>query len=1640
MNSCVYLPKKGRKTFIELKNRYGYEKSAHIYNIVSRERFINEFKDSLEFDKDGMPTFESIMNNKLVRDYLTEETIIDSENKVQPHVEDTIDNTKLLINRADEYNKGHKDSIAVVDWDEKDNLTISILPRTSENEEIARNQKNILKVNETIVNMLSSVGITLGQLMEIEKGVGRVGITDFNNAKAIGEQFVNLIRVANNMEGFNAISEEFSHLLVRAFEGEPLMKRTIAYFFNEDRAREILGDEFDRVSDFYDGDSSMIAEEAAGKALQKAFLELSNKQPVKESLIKRLVNRIVSFFKGLSPSTLQNNLDNIDKDLSKFAQNIMSGNTKLTKEQIEKTKSNKMFNALSEKAQVQMDKLKEISRRFSKVSALRGNLTQLRKGEDTSQKAQAYDFYSKLKQVVNKGNKTEETVEAIYNVLQLSMSELKKVYNSIQNIEGLSVRDKFTVYRNCLDTAMAFAPTIKELKDLLTNEYIGDEQIAGQRFVVGDIENTLKKFEGVIDEIIDTSNMNTEAIAKTITTESGKWILANNEEYYINTETGAIAKRVTDIIQYTEDGEIFDENSPWVRPSTNIGTGVDNFVRDFFAGKLNELSKEELEKNYPNATGEDLMAFKRQLEELKKEFDDKGITIIPRNVTVNGTIETMDGNGKSHKIKVVGTLDLLGYDKDGNWHIYDMKTHRSKIKNATKQKYAKQLSLYKKFLEDKYGIKVKEMNVIPIKVSYPTPKGATTAEGKGTTVYKESRNNQLLIGNKEFRDAKPIKEDLIPIEEAPVKVEYSKLSENAEVRDGVKQTIETLHAVDDLYSAFMNTFSNETLEKFVEFLKPFVGESIMVRNKDGKMVKTTIEHIIKNSDSDVTLLQQWLTSMADNPDILLQMFDKVYKIKIHEKRSKVIDISQRIMALGKEYEAKGITNYDFMFEGDKRHYVTVEFNKDGVNVAYNKAAYEAAKKEQIKKLDTIYGKNPTLGSKEYKEKKNALKQWIKDNSILVEEENGFKHYVPSYKKFPSKYESFNETQKEFYDKWMELKEELDNNLDPKATTLFSTIKIRKSIMERSKDALMKGDFATFGKEIKSKFVRSYDDDIAYTEGIKGFNGEEILKLPTYYINENPNMDCSDLSTDVIGTLCAYAEMSLNYKAMSDIVNPLEIGRWLAYNVDGKGRIIKATQGGRQLVEKWKAGGRTTQSSLTVDVTQSNFKKTLDTFFDSKIYNRYLKDAGEIGGVDVNKAGSWLLKLGSTVQLGINALANLANVGTGMAMLNIEAASGEFFNAKELALADAAYTKELGSYFSDIGQRVQDSWLSLFDDMFDVRQNFSGKIKHKDWMNKTILTRIFGSGLQFIGQEMGDHWLYNRVALGIALRTKLKDNTTGKEISLRDALIRVPLNKNKPELGHKLVIKEGVTNLDGSAFTKEDIANISNKITYVNQHLFGIYNVEDAIAARQVIWGKFLMQYRDWIPTQFRYRFGAKTTNLMKGGIVEGYYRTTWTVGKELYNEVLTGEKTAKELWDDLEDWEKANIKRAVTEVSQFMILMAVITLMGKSKDKDRSWAARVLSYWAMREKTELAALVPSPFMLTEGIKLVKSPVANTSIWSDIANLQTCLWVPNWFDEIENGEYRGHSSGYRAFMRSPATLWYRNFKRNFNPEKAEQYYK
>jgi len=113
------------------------------------------------------------------------------------------------------------------------------------------------------------------------------------------------------------------------------------------------------------------------------------------------------------------------------------------------------------------------------------------------------------------------------------------------------------------------------------------------------------------------------------------------------------------------------------------------------------------------------------------------------------------------------------------------------------------------------------------------------------------------------------------------------------------------------------------------------------------------------------------------------------------------------------------------------------------------------------------------------------------------------------------------------------------------------------------------------------------------------------------------------------------------------------------------------------------------------------------------------------------------------------MANIANIMTGVSMQNIEAAAGEFFSARELAKADKDFMVSMPEFTADLGRRVKKSKLALFDELFDVRQNFSSDIKHRDFLNKNLLTKIFGPGIQYIGQDAGDHWLYNRTAIAMA---------------------------------------------------------------------------------------------------------------------------------------------------------------------------------------------------------------------------------------------------------------------------------------------------
>lgn len=290
--------------------------------------------------------------------------------------------------------------------------------------------------------------------------------------------------------------------------------------------------------------------------------------------------------------------------------------------------------------------------------------------------------------------------------------------------------------------------------------------------------------EGEVTPTVNPAHQHAQELARKIEEDSRNYELSEDGTVYIDKRTGDRYARVTSLISADEhsDGRM-DANNSWVIPSTNIGTGIDTLVRDFFEGTVkhdtngyyiadSQGNRISLEEKYPNATEYQLQTFCADLAKLQNFFNVSGITIVPRDIMAVGNIEVMDNNGDIQKIKVAGKLDLLAYDSEGNFIILDMKSHLSRnISEDKKSKWGRQLSLYKELLEARYGIDVKDLRIIPIKVAYPT------SNNKNVYTVSEKKDNQLILNNKEFQNASPRLETIISLGFSKLNIVWDKLTE-----------------------------------------------------------------------------------------------------------------------------------------------------------------------------------------------------------------------------------------------------------------------------------------------------------------------------------------------------------------------------------------------------------------------------------------------------------------------------------------------------------------------------------------------------------------------------------------------------------------------------------------------------------------------------------------------------------------------------------------------------------------------------------------------------------------------------------------------------------------------------------------------
>lgn len=822
-------------------------------------------------------------------------------------------------------------------------------------------------------------------------------------------------------------------------------------------------------------------------------------------------------------------------------------------------------------------------------------------------------------------------------------------------------------------------------------------------------------------------------------------------------------------------------------------------------------------------------------------------------------------------------------------------------------------------------------------------------------------------------------------------------------------------------------YNDVSMPLFVDFIKPFIGENIMIPfgKFKGKVIKA--EDLVKMADEDISIFDRWLDSMADSSDYMLKIMDQAVKKSKEQARLRTIDVMKQLQAATIKLEKAGIKNTDWMFERDSKGNLSGNYISE-----INQALFKEKVREMFKSLNEKYGKNPIgENAEKYKKERQA---WFNANMEIV---NGKK--VPKMSIYGNKqYQRLNAAQKEYYDTVMNIKSQLDSYLPEKYTTLTNAVKIRKDLLERVKSSDgVKSGAKQIWESVKDEFIRRTDDvDFGDRATVKDFEGNEVQTLPIYFTKLKEGESANDLSTDIVSTLTAYAAMANDYDEMNKVIDVLELGRDLL-----RERQVTQTQGGKPLVEKFKAVGRKVESKLTKEGEATRFIQRLNDFFEMQVYGRYMADEGTFGStnIDKGKVANFVNRVTSMNNLALNVLSGISNIATGKVMMRIESFAGEFFNEKNTITADRIYGQSLPEYLAEIGNRVKTSKLALWDELFNVMQEYEQNVREVNFDRKTWFSRMFGTSTLFFMNNAGEHWMQNRTSLALADAYKMKA-PNGKIVSLWDAMEVVPIDKNNKKAGAKLQLKQGYTKADGSAFTQDDIIKFSRRSAAINQRMHGIYNKADRSAVQRLAIGRMGIMFRKWMRPSWNRRFKSATYNYDLDAWIEGYYRTSGRFLLQLVRDLRETQFNLTARWNELTPTEKANIRRALTEVGHFLAVMAIIGLIEWSDDKDRPWLVRMLEYQSRRLYTELGAMIPGKSMISEGLKIINSPAAGVNTIENMLDLTKLLNPWNYIDELQSGRYEGHSTAYKSFFESPIIPMNRTIYRGLHPETGIPFFK
>lgn len=679
------------------------------------------------------------------------------------------------------------------------------------------------------------------------------------------------------------------------------------------------------------------------------------------------------------------------------------------------------------------------------------------------------------------------------------------------------------------------------------------------------------------------------------------------------------------------------------------------------------------------------------------------------------------------------------------------------------------------------------------------------------------------------------------------------------------------------------------------------------------------------------------------------------------------DIANRIRRATYKLRDAGITDTSFMYE--KNGYIISDINWD---------KYWKARRKHINAL-----KKEGLEGIELKE---AIDSWDFNNTEerVVDSKSGRTEAIPNgdYRKpFPN----LTEEQMEYYKTMMQIKGEMGTLLPNIAQKQYVPPQIRRGFWDAIKAAKGFKDICVAVKTLCKGIYTIWEDDTdfyrsgilvdgeEFTLGTGNLEGKQKKEVPIRYLNRIS--DQKELLKDFSGAMTMFSGMAINYSAMHEVCSTVE---FIHSQVESKTPKVTDPKTGNVLVDKFNTG----KTRIIQALQKEGSTKTQDLIrqiIDTQVYGIKTVNQGKAA-----KLIKGFLKYSGIKALAVNVKGAISNLLVGELNALIEAGSGEYFGVGDYLWAKAKLfgdnTLKTPGKIMDFVMNTQNSYDSLLADVFDPMPGRFNEMANKRY-HSNIFSRVL-DGTSFLMMYGTGEYLLNYTTM-YAILHKEKVLLNGKEISLYDAFDHTKGKEGSSEL----IIKDGVTDLSGNPITlkSEYIQEIKRRIRTANESMHGAMSEESKGVIHRHLWGKLVMQFRQWMIEFYSKRFRNDYFDGNTGEIRRGYYREFIRLYKDFKQHDINYIKAHYNKENDPVFYH--NMRRVTTDMFITIALMVLKSILDEPDERKGDFWYRMLIYQTERAFMDISTGNPASVFMNGAMidnfwKVINSPVPSVKTWQD----------------------------------------------------------